>query len=36
VADPYYDGPAAFVEMFDVIETAMPRLLAKIAEIAVR
>jgi hypothetical protein len=36
VADPYYDGPAAFVEMFDVIEAAMPRLLGRIAEIATR
>jgi protein-tyrosine phosphatase len=33
VADPYYDGDAAFVEMFDVIEAAMPRLVARVGEI---
>lgn len=31
VADPYYDGPDAFVEMFDVIEDAMPGLVAHVA-----
>lgn len=27
VEDPYYGGPDGFVEMFDVIERAMPALL---------
>lgn len=31
VADPYYDGPEAFAEMFDVLEAAMPRLLTHVA-----
>jgi protein-tyrosine phosphatase len=31
VADPYYDGPEAFVEMFDVIEAAVSRLVAHVA-----
>ncbi|MDP2305138.1 MAG: low molecular weight protein-tyrosine-phosphatase [Pseudomonadota bacterium] len=30
VEDPYYGGPADFVEMFDVIERCMPALLARV------